>query len=172
MILYQCCEELPSQKTNLYMKTITLNGLEYAIDTQTNTSSVIMCTSNATSISIPSSISVDGITYPVAAICDDAFAHCESLTEINIPNSIISIGDWAFRGCFSLTKIVIPDSVTCIGDSAFSFCKSLTEIIIPDSVTYIGDGAFYCCHSLKEIIIPDSVTHIGERAFKGCPIRL
>ena len=101
-------------------------------------------------------------------ICDRAFSWCESLTSINIPDSVTSIGNEAFSWCESLTSINIPDSVTNIGNKAFSTCKSLTSINIPHRVTSIGNRAFAECESLTSIIIPDSVTSIGNSAFWGC----
>ena len=62
-----------------------------------------------------------------------------------IPNSVTNIGDNAFWHCESLTNINIPNSVTNIGDRAFMYCKSLTNINIPNSVTNIGDCAFAEC---------------------------
>lgn len=81
----------------------------------------------------------------VKVIGNSAFLGCESLTNINIPNSVTNIGDGAFSGCNSLTSINIPNSVTYIGNSAFRECESLTNINIPNSVTNIGNNAFYCC---------------------------
>lgn len=78
-------------------------------------------------------------------ICDRAFSWCESLTSINIPDSVTSIGNEAFSWCESLTDINIPHSVTSIGNSAFYECRSLTSINIPNSVTSIGESAFYKC---------------------------
>ena len=76
----------------------------------------------------------------VKVIGDSAFQGCESLTSINIPNSVTTIGNWAFEGCNSLTSINIPNSVTTIGDWAFGECDSLTNITIPSSVvTIIGN---------------------------------
>ena len=94
-------------------------------------------------------------------------------SSYNIPSSYMgkpvkAIGEDAFYDCNSLTSIEIPDSVTSIGSSAFSGCRSLTSIKIPDSVTSIGYSAFYCCDSLTSIEIPDSVTSIGRDAFAGC----
>ena len=104
----------------------------------------------------------------VKVIGDRAFAFCDSLTSINIPNCVTTIGDVAFENCVSLTSITIPNSVTIIGNSAFYGCESLTSINIPNGVTTIGEGAFSGCDSLTSINIPNSVTMIGNWAFSLC----
>ena len=104
----------------------------------------------------------------VKVIGDSAFNGCESLTSINIPNSVTTIGNKAFIYCDSLTSINIPNSVTTIGEEAFCGCDSLTSINIPNSVTTIEDWAFFGCESLISIYIPNSVTTIGNSAFNGC----
>ena len=104
----------------------------------------------------------------VTSIGNCAFANCDNLTSIIIPNGVTSIGDYAFKDCSNLTSITIPRSVTSIGSSAFYGCSSLTSITIPNSVTSIGSSAFYKCSSLTSIIIPDSVTSMGDYAFKDC----
>ena len=102
------------------------------------------------------------------SIGDNAFAYCNSLTAINVPDGVISIGGSAFYNCYSLTGINIPDGVTSIGNNAFAYCYSLTAINIPDGVTSIGGSAFYNCYSLTGINIPDGVTSIDTNAFQGC----
>ena len=104
----------------------------------------------------------------VKVIGNGAFWGCDSLTSINIPNSVTNIGDRAFSSCKSLTNINIPNSVATIGNSAFASCRSLTNINIPNSVTNIGDSTFSWCESLTSINIPNSVTNIGNEAFSGC----
>ena len=104
----------------------------------------------------------------VKVIGNRAFAFCNSLTIINIPNSVTTIGNSAFLDCVSLTNINIPNSVTTIGDGTFDGCVSLTNINIPNSVTTIGNWAFGKCKSLINIIIPNSVTTIGDSAFAWC----
>ena len=88
--------------------------------------------------------------------------------KYSIRKGVKVIGDWAFGGCESLTNINIPNSVTTIGNSAFLDCVSLTNINIPNSVTTIGDSTFDLCESLTNINIPNSVTTIGKGAFTGC----
>ena len=50
----------------------------------------------------------------------------ESLTSVEIPNSVTSISSYAFYNCSGLTTIEIPSSVTSIGWYAFGNCNNLT----------------------------------------------
>ncbi len=134
--------------------------LEYAVN-DNGTVTITDYYGGATNVDIPAEI--DG--KPVTTIGNWAFNGCDSLTHINIPDSVTSIGYDAFAYCGSLAAISIPDSVTSIGDHAFANCYSLTNISIPDSVTSIGDSVFSYCENLTDINIPDSVTSIGNDAF-------
>ena len=111
---------------------------------------------------------VYSIRKGVKIIGKRAFAFCNFLTNIIIPESVTNIGEHAFSCCYSLTSINIPESVTNIEKAAFSCCDSLTSINIPDSVTSIGKRAFGGCDSLASITIPNSVTSIGDYAFSDC----
>ncbi|MBO7285041.1 MAG: leucine-rich repeat protein, partial [Alistipes sp.] len=104
----------------------------------------------------------------LTTIGENAFYDCDSLTSMNIPNSVTSIGDYAFCGCDSLKSVNIPDSVTTIGEYAFVDCRGLTSATIGDSVTTIGEYAFANCQGLTSATIGDSVTTIGEYAFAYC----
>ena len=117
-----------------------------------------------TNVVIPSEYN----SLPVKCIGELAFAYCESLTSITIPDSVTSIGVGAFGLCTTLTSITIPDSVTSIGEEAFAYCESLTSITIPASVTSIGRNAFWYCTSLTSITISASVTSIVQQAFAYC----
>ena len=147
------------------------------------------------SITLPATVTYNGVTYSVTSIGYNAFQYCTSLTAITIPESVTDIKNAAFNGCSSLTDITIPEgslltnigyntfqncsSLTCITipkgvtdikNSAFNGCSSLTDITIPEGslLTNIGYYAFNGCSSLTGITIPESVTSIGEEAFVGC----
>ena len=89
------------------------------------------------------------------AIADACFYYCKGLTEVTLPNSLISIGKEAFSGCSSLTSVTIPNSVTEIGVSAFEDCDGLTRVSIPASVKYIRKRAFTYCDNLKSVHVSD-----------------
>ena len=104
---------------------------------------------------------------PVTNIYNNAFEK-SSITELVLPDTLLTIGSSAFYYCRSLTSVVIPDSVTSIGYKAFYFCDNLTSVVIGDSVTSIGSYAFRDCYNLTSVVIGDSVTSIGEWAFYNC----
>ena len=119
-------------------------------------------------VTIPESVTYEGVTYSVTAIASKAFYYCSDLTSVIIPNSVTSIGDYAFYYCSDLKSVTIPNSVISIGGNAFRDCFSLTEVTIPNSVKEIGYYAFYGCSSLTEVTIPNSVTKIEIYTFYGC----
>ena len=62
-----------------------------------------------------------------------------------------TIGEKAFAGCESLTEVVIPEGVLIIGPKAFKRCTKLTDVVIPASVKSIGDEAFAECPCEAEL---------------------
>lgn len=104
-------------------------------------------------ITIPETVTYNGMTYSVTGIGYKAFYNCSSLTSVTIGNSVTSIGDNAFSKCTGLTNVIIPNSVTKIYSEAFSNCSGLTSITIPNSVTVIEGLAFAGCYGLEEIIV-------------------
>ena len=122
-------------------------------------------------IVIPETKTIDGVTYTVTAIGNNAFKNCSGLTgSLTIPNSVTSIGEGAFWGCSGFTgSLVIPNSVTLIGPSAFNTCIHLTALTIGYAVTTIANYAFLGCSGFTgSLTIPNSVTSIGENAFWDC----
>lgn len=145
---------------------LSYDGLSYDIlSTEDKTCEVDDCSSNLSTVVIPSTVVNNGTTYTVTSIGNYAFSDCSSLTAVEIPSSVTSIGEWAFYRCSSLTAVEIPNSVTSIGNYAFYGCSKLTAIQIPSSVTSIGERAFYGCERLHSVTIGAGVLSIGSYAF-------
>ena len=130
-------------------------------------------------ISHPSIVKNVILGNSVASIKVGAFAYCESLTSINIPEGVTiiggdviegvnGVGGGVFKGCTSLKSINIPESVTSIGYMMFKGCTSLTSVYIPKSVSSIGSMTFDYCSSLTSVYIPEGVTSIEWAAFREC----
>ena len=134
------------------------------------------------SITIPATVTYDGVSYSVTSIGDMAFYYCSSLTAITLPEGVTSIGYNAFGYCWSLTAITLPESVTSIGSQAFYDCYSLTAVHISSieawckiSFDDYDSNPLAYAHNLyfngelvTELVIPEGVTSIGNYAFDGC----
>ena len=96
---------------------------------------------NNSRIDIPSTVEIEGTTYSVIRIADNAFSECRNLTMITIPKSVTSIGNYAFIGC-AFTSFVVPEGVTSIGNDVFCGCDALQVLILPSTLTEIGTGDF------------------------------
>ena len=134
---------------------VEIDGICYNLITKGKQAEVTSGGNYSGTITIPATVTYEGVTYSVTSIGGSAFYWCSSLTTINIPEGVTSIGDDAFYYCSSLTAITLPESMTSIGGRAFHNCISLTAIILPESVTSIGDDAFYWCISLTAVYISD-----------------
>jgi hypothetical protein len=111
-----------------------------------------------------------GENIQLTEIAMSVFEGCVNLTEIEIPDSVISLGVNAFKGCEKLTNVSFGENsgLEKINGSTFLNCVGLTTIQIPDGVTFIGLSTFYGCSNLESVNIPDGVTEIGNHAFFGC----
>ena len=83
------------------------------------------------SITIPSSIEVNGVKYQVTSIADNAFRKNKKLKKITIGKEIVSIGKRAFEGCKNLKEIVIETEklkAKTVGKKAFA--KTSSEVVV------------------------------------------
>lgn len=74
--------------------------------------------------------------------------------------AVTQIGDFAFAGCNGLKKVIVPEGVTEIGMSAFLGCSGLQCVVLPTTVTNIGKYAFATTEALR---VPDIVCAQGDK---------
>lgn len=141
-------------------------------------------------LEIPEMVIHNGVPFPVQGIGEYAFMECYTLTELTIPDTVVSIGYMAlgytglrhirlsenlqsidencFFKCIYLEELTLPESLKAIPKTAFDSCYSLRTVVLPDGLQSIGEGAFWDCYNLSEITIPAGVTEIAEDTFMGC----
>lgn len=146
----------------------------YKITKQADTSAkngtveFIKTTSKSSTITIPKTVKVDGITYKVTSVGKNALKGNKKVTKVVIGSNITSIGKNAFYGCTKLKKVSLPSKLTKISDSMFRDCRSLTSITIPSKVTTIEKNAFYGCKKLRTIKVKSTkIKKVGKNAFKN-----
>ncbi len=97
-----------------------------------------------------------------------AFYQCTKLTDVTVPESLLSFDSYAFAECSALENVNIQAAKNLVGiyNSAFYGCTKLTGFEIPDTVFEIGDYAFYDCKSATAAIGSDSkLVAVGDHSF-------
>ena len=127
---------------------------------------------NVSSIVVPDTITVDGVTYKVIGIADGACSGCKKLKKVTIGNNVRYIGKKAFNGDKKLTSVIFKGTshVKNIKDSALRGCTGLKKISIPASVKYIRNNAFSGCSKLTTVKFAkkSKLRRIGKKAFYNC----
>ena len=111
------------------------------------------------------------ITMPgVDFIGIESFAHCESLKEIILPETLGKIWEGAFADCKALEEINIPSHLKIIDKSAFrnSGLKSLNIVISEDCKCWIYDRSFASCKHLESVYLNKNVKIMERMVFAGC----
>lgn len=111
--------------------------------------------------------SLTEIVLPKLTQFDNAFYGCDALAKVTFHQDQDFIDNYAFAFCEALTSIVLPDAVTTISTHAFYSCDKLAEVQFSNSLKTIGSSAFGQCNSLTSIDLPATVTSISS-AFSGC----
>ena len=124
----------------------------------------------AKTVSIPATVKINGVTYKVTKIADNAFKNNKTVTKVTVGSNIKTIGKNAFYKCTKLKTVKIGKNVTTIGSNAFKGCTSLTSVTLPSKATKIGANAFSGCKKLKTIKITSTKLTsktVAKNAFKG-----
>ena len=124
----------------------------------------------ASTIKIPTTVTIGKITYKVTSIAEKAFKGNQKLKKITIGNNVTHIKKNSFSQCKALKVISLGKNITSIGDKAFYKCTSLTKIVLPSKVTKIGRQSFYGCKKLAKLLLPASIKSIGSKAFASAPV--
>lgn len=99
-------------------------------------------------------------------INETAFASCDALRTVYLPETLTKLPSCIFNSCKQLSRIDISN-ITEIGNYAFGSCKSLTKLNLSDKLTTVGGFAFYDC-GFEELIFPDSVVSLSNSVCKFC----
>lgn len=115
-------------------------------------------------------IKLDISQADVKTIPDECFMGKKILTEIVLPQNLLTIGNKAFEGCALLKSLTLPSSVTSIGTRAFAGCNSMSgKIEIPSNCNFMGEEVFANCFALEEISFKNTVINeIKKATFENC----
>ena len=99
-----------------------------------------------------------------------------TLTHVNIDETVEEIPPYCFYGCYRLKDVVIPGNVKIIGQHSFQNCTNIGSIVLGEGIEKIQTYAFYYTSydanggsgGFEYVTIPSTVTTIDQYAFGYC----
>ncbi len=142
-----------------------------AINGTTGTVTYKGATQKAKTVKVPDKVTIDGITYKVTSIANNAFANNKKVTKVVIGKNITSIGKNAFKKCAKLKTIEIKSTkLSKIGANAFYGAKKLTKITLKTTKLTkksIGKNALKGTNKKLVIKVPKSKVKKYKNYFKN-----
>ena len=133
---------------------------------------------NASAVTIPQAITIDGVTYKVTTVSIENFEQKSSGAKYVVTDNSVNNLTIEYVGNKSNKKTIsIPDSVTYKGvkfkvtsikAKAFKGNKKVTTVKVGSNVSKIGNNAFEGCSKLKNVTLGKGVTNLGKNTFKNC----
>ena len=157
-ILYTCntCQETKKESIRQLSYPVagtryTVSGSQYKVTKAGAEVMLVATNKKAKSITIPATVTMDGIRYKVTAI-----------------------GAKAFNGNKKLTKVTIGTNIKKISNNAFYKCKSLKMVTIKSVLLTkktASKKAFKGVNKKMVIKVPKKVKKVYVKIFKGCKVK-
>jgi len=186
---------IPSITVYDFKATINVGHVNYKLDKNTKTASIVGMDIQDSRIKFPAGINVNGTLFKTTSIASGAFQKKDgqrlsnggsapkgaalTMVDLNAAIYLKEIGNDAFDGCTKLTgSIRLPKSLTTIGQHAFRN-TAITEVAYTvedrkpvSSLKTVGNEAFMNCTSLTKIYLPATINTVGTKAFYNSGITL
>lgn len=91
-------------------------------------------TGKSTTVTIPKTVKVNGVTYKVTAVSKNAFKNNTKIKKVTIGENVTKIGSGAFYGCKALKTVNIKTKALAaksIGSKAFASINPKAKITVP-----------------------------------------
>lgn len=162
-----------------YKDVLIIGGLKYQVTLPaingTGTVKLIGVEDQVTNVSVPNTVTVQGIVYKVTAIGERAFLNNLTIKTLNIGSNVLSIEDEAFSGCSKLVSVKGGSRLKTIGAKTFVGCIKLKTFKITSSVLCkIGPYSFFADRTLKTLQINKTkkLTKAGvKNSLKGSSVK-
>ena len=107
---------------------------------------------------------IDGVLFDKNLTEIVRYPEGKTSTYYEIPSFVDSLGTYAFYNCDYITDVVVPENILSVGENVYDNCdRLLTACIYGPSV--IPSDFMNGCTYLNDIIIGDKVTSVSGSAF-------
>ena len=118
---------------------ITKNGITYQIQGLFDQEyKVTGCNNDSSKRNVIIPDQIDGKL--VTEIADEAFANCNWINSVTLPNTIERIGKKAFSHCTGIETLNLNEGIKIIDEKAFEYCSRLKSLTLPSTLEEISLG--------------------------------
>ena len=122
-------------------------------------------------VKIPDAVTIEGITYKVTAVADNAFSGNKKITAVTIGRNVTAIGKNVFKNCKNLKTVDIKSTtLNKIGANAFNGANKLTKITLKTTKLTkksVGKNALKGTNKKLVIKVPKKLVKKYKTYFKG-----
>lgn len=93
-----------------------------------------------------------------------------SIHEIVFGGAAPVLGVYAFADCDVLERITVPDGVALLPEGLFSGCDALLAVELPDSLTEIEKDVYNGCTRLKSLTLPANLKQLNAESLSGAAL--
>lgn len=113
-------------------------------------------------------IDFKAVGTPVTKLGNYAFANCNSIKNVIVPDTVTEFENNVFLNSSSLESVTLSNNIKFLGNNCFESCVKLRSVKLPDKLQSIGNYSFMGCESLERVDLPDDITNIGKSSFENC----
>lgn len=113
---------------------VTAGTIKYQVKTSSTVTAAGPSSKSASKVSIPASVVINGFTYKVTGVANQAFSGCTKLKTVSIGKNVSTIGTKAFYGDKNLKTVTLKTSSLAkskIGANAFKNIKASCTFKVP-----------------------------------------
>ncbi len=104
---------------------------------------------------VPHTVNFEDVELTVIGVSEYAFYGC-NVFSVTLPKNVQYVGDRAFASCQFLSSVILPDGVQNVGEEIF-YGSAIQCVTLPASVVTIGESAFCNCPEFKQLVMKGTV---------------
>lgn len=146
-------------KSKIQYKVLNASQRTVAVVTYTN--------KNISNLTIPGSVTINGVKCRVTEINNKAFKNFENLKKVTIGQNVTKIGKQSFYGCGKLTTVIIGANVKTIEKQSFQNCDKLKRLTLKgNKITSIKSCAFKNTYAKIRVKLTEKMSRQKKDALK------
>lgn len=111
-----------------------------------------------------------GLDYTIRGEYNSGDVDFSEVKKVELPYTVWIIGAEAFKDYKNLTDINIPEYLVSADHGCFQNCISLKELHFPETMQYFSTNLFKGCDNLKAVYVKGDNYKKSNMVFSGSPI--